>query len=95
MVQGKEQQLLRVEERYRKRHKKYCKEINQLMWLNNACSSSLSKTSEISSVATLSTLISLPVSIPLGAISLAGVSVSGMAIALTKKYQVHKSYEIC
>ena len=35
----------------------------------------------------LSTFISLPLSIPLGAISLAGVSVSGIAIALTKKYQ--------
>ena len=35
----------------------------------------------------LSTFIGLPVSIPLGAISLAGVSVSGVAMALTKKYQ--------
>ena len=56
------------------------------MWLN-ACSSSLSIATGISSVATLSTLISLPVSIPLGAISLAGVSINGMATALTKKYQ--------
>ena len=31
--------------------------------------------------------IGLPVSIPLGAISLAGVSVSGVTTALTKKYQ--------
>ena len=31
--------------------------------------------------------ISLPVSIPLGAISLARASVSGVAMALTKKYQ--------
>ena len=38
-------------------------------------------------MATLSTLISLPVSIPLGAGSLAGASVSGVAMALTKKYQ--------
>ena len=35
----------------------------------------------------LSTLISLPVSISFGAISLAGVSVSGVSTALTKKYQ--------
>ena len=35
----------------------------------------------------LSTFISLPVSIPLGAISLAGASVSGIATALTKEYQ--------
>ena len=36
---------------------------------------------------TLSTLIGLPVSIPLGAVSLAGESVSGVATALTRKYQ--------
>ena len=41
----------------------------------------------ISSVATLSTFISLPVSIPLAAVSLAGVNVNGMATALTKRYQ--------
>ena len=41
----------------------------------------------MSSVATLSTFIGLPVSIPLGAVSLAGASVSGMAMVLTKKYQ--------
>ena len=38
-------------------------------------------------VAKLSTFIGFPVSIPLGAISLAGVSVSGVTTALTKKYQ--------
>ena len=38
-------------------------------------------------MATLSTFISLPVSIPLGVISLAGASVSGVTTALTKKYQ--------
>ena len=36
---------------------------------------------------TLSMFISLPVSIPLGSISLAGVSVSGRAMALTKEHQ--------
>ena len=41
----------------------------------------------ISSVATLATFIGLPVSIPLGAVSLAGASVSGVTTALTKKYQ--------
>ena len=35
----------------------------------------------------LSTLIDLPVCIPLGAVSLAGASVSGVATMLTKKYQ--------
>ena len=43
--------------------------------------------SGIYSVATLSTFIGLPVSIPLDAVSMAGASVSGMATALTKKYQ--------
>ena len=53
----------------------------------NACSSGLSIATGISSGATLSTFIGLPVSIPLGVISLAGVSVSGVTTALTKKYQ--------
>ena len=43
--------------------------------------------SRISSVVTLSTFIGLPVSIPLGAVSLAGVSISGMTTVLNKKYQ--------
>ena len=38
-------------------------------------------------MATLRTLVSLPVSIPLGAVSLAGASVSGVATVLTSKYQ--------
>ena len=38
-------------------------------------------------MATLSTFIGLPVSIPLGAISLAGASVNGVTTVLTKKYQ--------
>ena len=41
----------------------------------------------ISSVTTLSTFVGLPVSIPLGAVSLAGASVIGVATALTKMYQ--------
>ena len=41
----------------------------------------------ISSVATLTTFIILPVSILLGAVFLAGASVSDMATTLTKKYQ--------
>ena len=65
----------------------------------NACASGLFVATEISSVATLSTFIGLPVSISLGAISLAGVSVSGVTTALTKKYQkkltkVTKLYDI-
>ena len=56
------------------------------MWLN-ACSSSLSIATGISSVATFSTFISLPVSIPLGAASLTGAITGGIISALTKKYQ--------
>ena len=52
-----------------------------------ACSSRSSIATRISSVATLATFIGLPVSIPLGAVSLAGASVSGVTAALTKKYQ--------
>ena len=39
----------------------------------------------ISNVAKLSTFIGLPVNIPLGAVSLAGVNVNGVATALTKR----------
>ena len=66
--------------------KEYTKILNQLTWLK-ACSSSLNVATRISSVATLSTFISLPMSIPLGAVSLAGASVSGVATVLTKKHQ--------
>ena len=78
--------LLRLEERYKKKHEKYSKALDRLTWLNT-CSSGLSIASGILSVATLSMFICLPMSIPLGAISLAGVSVSGMAMVLTKEYQ--------
>ena len=56
------------------------------MWLN-ACASGISIVTGISSVATLSILISLPLSILLGTVSLAGTSVSGLTTLLTKKYQ--------
>ena len=55
--------------------------------LLNACSSSLSVATGISSVATFATFIGLPVSIPLGAASLTGVIASGIISVLTKKYQ--------
>ena len=61
---------------------KYSKILDRLVWLNT-CSSSLSIATGISNVVTLSTFIGLPVSISLGAVSLVGVSVSG----LTTKYQ--------
>ena len=85
-IQSKRQGLLKLEERYKKKYKKYTKILDQLTWLN-PCSSRLSTATGISSVATLSTFIYLPPSIPLGAISLAGASVSGVTTALAKKYQ--------
>ena len=57
-----------------------------MTWLT-ACLSGLSAATGISSVDRLATFISLPVSIPLGTVSLAGAGVSGVATALTKKYQ--------
>ena len=56
------------------------------MWLN-ACSSSLSVATGISSVVTFSIFIVLPVSIPLGVASRTGAIASGIISALTKKYQ--------
>ena len=78
--------MLKLEKRYKKKHRKYTKALGRLTWLN-ACSSGLSVATGISSVATLSTFIGLPVSIPLGAVSLAGAGISRVATALTKKYQ--------
>ena len=56
------------------------------MWVTT-CSSGLSIATGISSVAALATFIGLPASIPLGVISLTGAGISGVATALTKKYQ--------
>ena len=82
-MQSKWQGLLKLQERYKKKYEKYTKILDRLTWLN-ACSSGISVATGISSVATLATFIGLPVSIPLGEVSLAGASVSGMATALTK-----------
>ena len=78
--------MLKLEERHKKKYKKYTAILDRLTWLN-ACSSGLTVATGISSVATLSTFIGLPVSIPLGVVSLAGASVSGVTTALTSKYQ--------
>ena len=86
IIQSKQQGLSKLEERYKEKDKKYTKILNRLV-ATNACSSGLSIATGISSVVTLSTFIGFPVSIPLGVLSLAGVSVSGVTTALTKKYQ--------
>ena len=86
IIESKQKELLKLEVRYKKKHKKYAKILDRLIWLN-ACSSGITIASGVSSVATLSTFIGLPVSIPLGAVSLAGAGISGITTVLTKKYQ--------
>ena len=71
---------------FKKKYEKYTKILNRLTWLN-ACSSGTSVATGISSVATFSTFVGLPVSISLGAASLTGVIASGIISTLTKKYQ--------
>ena len=56
------------------------------MWLN-ACSSGISVATGISSVATLTTFVGIPVSTALGAASMTGAIASGIISTLTKKYQ--------
>ena len=74
------------EQMFKKKYEKYTKILNQLTWLN-ACSSSLSVATGISSVATFATFVGLPVSISLGVASLTGAIASGIISVLTKKYQ--------
>ena len=56
------------------------------MWLN-ACSSGISVATGISSVATFTTFIGIPVSAVLGAASMIGSIASGIISVLTRKYQ--------
>ena len=86
ITQSKRQGLLKLEERYKKKHKKYAKILDKLIWLNGT-SSVVTVGSGISSITTLSTIIGLPVSLPLAAVSLTGAGISGVATLLTKKYQ--------
>ena len=71
---------------FKQKYEKYTLRLNQLTWLN-ACSSSLSIATRVSSVATFATFISLPVGISLGVASLTGAIASGIISVLTKKYQ--------
>ena len=86
VVQAKRLGLIDKEQMFKKKYEKYTKILNQLTWLN-ACSSGISIATGISSVATFATFISLPVSISLGAASLAWTIASRISSALTKKYQ--------
>ena len=71
---------------FKQKYEKYNKILNRLMWLN-ACSSEISVTTGISSVATFVTFIGLPVSAALGAASMTGAIASGIILVLTKNYQ--------
>ena len=71
---------------FKQKYEKYNKILNRLTWLN-AYSSGISIATGISSVATFTTFIGLPVSMALGAASLTGAIASGIISTLTKKYQ--------
>ena len=60
--------------------------MNRLTWLNG-CSSGISVSTGISSVATFATFVGIPVSAALGAASVTGAIASGIISTLTKKYQ--------
>ena len=86
MVQAKRRGLIAKEKTFKKKYKEYNRILNQLMWLNT-CSSGISIATGISSVATFTTFIEIPVSATFGAPSMTGVIVSGIISVLTKKYQ--------
>ena len=78
--------MIDEEAMFKKKYKKYNKRLNRLTWLN-ACSSGISVSTGISSVATFATFIGIPVSTALGAASMTGAIASGIISVLTKKYQ--------
>ena len=86
VIKAKRRGLINKEKMFKKKYKKYNKILNRLMWLS-VCSSGISLATGISRVATFTTFIGLPVSIPLGAASLTGAIASGIISVLTKKYQ--------
>ena len=86
VIQAKQRGLMAKEQMFKQKYEKYTKILNQLTWLND-CSSGISVATGISSVATFATFVGLPVSISLGAASLAGAIASGIISTPTKKYQ--------
>ena len=71
IILAKMQGLKSKEWMFKQKYEKYNKILNQLTWLN-ACSSGISVATGISSVATFTTLVGLPVSAALGAASMTG-----------------------
>ena len=86
VIQAKRQGLKAKEQMFKQKYEKYTKILNRLTWLN-ACLSRISVATGISSVATFTTFVGLPVSISLGAASRTGAIASGIISTLTKKYQ--------
>ena len=86
MAQAKRQGFIDKEVMFKKKYKKYNRILNRLMWLN-ACSSGISVAIGISSIATFSTFIGIPLSAALDAASMTGAVSSGIISVLTKKYQ--------
>ena len=86
VIQAKMQRLKNKEQMFKQKYEKYTKILNRLTWLN-ACSSGISIATGISSVATFTIFVGLPVSMVLGAASMTGVIASGIISTLTKKYQ--------
>ena len=86
IIQAKMQGLKNKEQMFKQKYEKYNKILNQHTWLN-ACSSGISISTGISSVATFATFVGLPVSVALGAASMTGAIASGIISTLTQKYQ--------
>ena len=86
IIQAKMQWLKNKEQMFKQKYEKYTKILNRLTWLN-ACSSGISIATGISSVATFTTFVGLPVSMALGAASMTGAIASGIISVLAKKYQ--------
>ena len=78
--------MIAKEKTFKKKYKKYNRILNRLTWLN-ACSSGISVATGISSVATFTAFIRIPVSTMLGAASMTGAIAGGIILLLTKKYQ--------
>ena len=86
VIHAKMQGLKNKEQMLKQKYEKYTKILNRLTWLN-ACSSGISVATGISSVATFTTFVRLPVRVVLGAASMTGAIASGIISMLAKKYQ--------
>ena len=71
---------------FKKKYKKFNRILNRLTWLN-ACSCGISVATGISSAATFTTFIRIPVSTALGVSSMTEAIASEIISVLTKKYQ--------